>query len=298
MHTFSPLKNQAYQKGCTDSTVRVLSLFVHRLSGLILVIFVLFLTACQSNWAPVSDINRANPKLSGEHIVQTGETLYAIGWRYNRDFKELARVNEIAPPYVIHVGQKISLAPEKSKPKVMPVQMAQNPMKAAQPVSAPSVTTTPSTAHSPVQQANVGAPPARLASVTPPAPAAATHTLPTVVRAWKWPVKGDIIAGFAQSKGIDIAGTKGEIVHACADGRVVYSGNGLRGYGQLLIIKHNEQFLSAYAHNSQLIVKEGDWVKLGQPIAEMGDTDTTRVKLHFEIRKDGKPVDPLKYLPG
>lgn len=228
----------------------------------ILAISFLLLTGCQSNWAPVDDINRIAPKLSGEHVVQPGETLYSIGWRYNRDFKELAQANHIEPPYKIFVGQRISL--EKQEINAEPT-----------PVTAPQIETSP----------------APLPLVT------STQTTQIAQGAWQWPVKGAIIGNFAKTKGIDIAGNEGEIIHAADGGQVVYSGTGLRGYGQLLIIKHNEQYLSAYAHNRKLLVKEGDFVNIGQPIAEMGNTDTNRVKLHFEIRQNGKPVDPLRYLP-
>lgn len=228
---------------------------------------IIFLAGCQSNWAPVDDINRAPAKLSGQHIVQSGETLYAISWRYGRDFKELAQVNNIAPPYNIYAGQEISL--EQPKPSETK----------AQPIIVPKT------------QEQVQTPP-------PVVSQAATTSTPLKWQGqWHWPVKGEIIGRFAQTKGIDIAGVDGEIIHAAADGQVVYSGTGLRGYGQLVIIKHNEQYLSAYAHNRKLMVKEGEWIKIGQPIAEMGNTGTNRVKLHFEIRQDGKPVDPLRYLP-
>ncbi len=223
---------------------------------------VIFLVGCQSNWAPVEDINRATAKLSGQHIVQSGETLYAIGWRYNRDYKELAQVNHIEPPYKIYVGQEISLQ--------QPVHTTQKTQVVAPKVIAQT-------------------------QAQPPKP---VQSAPNVqVGQWQWPVKGKTIGHFANTKGIDIAGVEGEIIHAANNGSVVYSGNGLRGYGQLLIIKHNDEFLSAYAHNQRLLVKEGDSVKIGQPIAEMGKTDTNRVKLHFEIRRNGKPVDPLRYLP-
>jgi len=118
---------------------------------------------------------------------------------------------------------------------------------------------------------------------------------------WAWPVNGKTLAGFSESasaKGIDIGGTAGQAVHAAGPGKVVYSGSGLRGYGKLIIIKHNKTYLSAYAHNSQILVKEGQEVTKGQKIAEMGNTDTDRVKLHFEIRRLGKPVDPARYLPA
>jgi len=119
---------------------------------------------------------------------------------------------------------------------------------------------------------------------------------------WSWPTKGPVIESFSLSgrinKGIDLAGKNGEPVFAAADGKVVYSGTGLVGYGNLIIIKHNETYLSAYAHNSRLLLKEGDKAKAGQKIAEIGSTGANRDKLHFEIRRDGKPVNPMKYLPG
>jgi Membrane-bound metallopeptidase len=115
---------------------------------------------------------------------------------------------------------------------------------------------------------------------------------------WSWPTKGKVVANFNESsnKGVDIAGTLGQPVHAAAPGRVIYSGSDLRGYGKLVIIKHNPNYLSVYAHNNQILVKEGQQITLGQKIAEMGSTDSNTVKLHFEIRRQGKSVDPLKYL--
>jgi lipoprotein NlpD len=139
------------------------------------------------------------------------------------------------------------------------------------------------------------APPAAAPAAAPAPAAGAEGELD-----WAWPAKGRIITGFSETanlKGIDIAGTPGQAVHASAPGRVVYAGTGLRGYGKLIIIKHNATFLSAYAHNREILVKEGQQVTRGQKIAEMGDTDSDQVKLHFEIRRQGKPIDPTKYLP-
>jgi lipoprotein NlpD len=146
--------------------------------------------------------------------------------------------------------------------------------------------------------------PASPTSVAPlPAPPPASIAVETVPSAdqieWIWPTKGKVIEGFSEgTKGIDISGTSGQAVNASAAGKVVYSGAGLRGYGKLIIIKHNSTYLSAYAHNDKLLVKEGQTVSKGQKIAEMGSTDSSLVKLHFEIRKNGKPVDPLKHLPA
>jgi len=143
------------------------------------------------------------------------------------------------------------------------------------------------------------------AESSPPAPSASPGAPPATAGDpdrldWAWPTKGKIIAGFSDTanlKGIDIAGTAGQAIHASAPGRVVYAGNGLRGYGKLIIIKHNATYLSAYAHNREILVKEGQQVTRGQKIAEMGNTDADQVKLHFEIRRQGKPMDPAKYLP-
>ena len=141
------------------------------------------------------------------------------------------------------------------------------------------------------------APPARAA----PSAASAPATVGDADQLdWAWPTKGRIVAGFSDTanlKGIDIAGTAGQAVHASAPGRVVYAGSGLRGYGKLIIIKHNATYLSAYAHNREILVKEGQQVTRGQKIAEMGNTDADQVKLHFEIRRQGRPMDPVKYLP-
>jgi lipoprotein NlpD len=152
----------------------------------------------------------------------------------------------------------------------------------------------------PAPRSDAKAEPASPAASTPPAaPSAATGADPDGLD-WAWPTKGKIIAGFSDTanlKGIDIAGTAGQAIHASAPGRVVYAGNGLRGYGKLIIIKHNATYLSAYAHNREILVKEGQQVARGQKIAEMGNTDADQVKLHFEIRRQGKPMDPAKYLP-
>lgn len=222
--------------------------------------------------APVQDINRAPPKWDGSHVVQKGDTFYTIAWRYNRDAEQLARINGLHPPYHLQVGQRIALG--KS-----PV-VAKAPVAPSQPVPA---SPTPKPTYT-----------AKAAPKTPAAP------LPKGAIAWIWPTTGKIIANFSTQnaqKGIDIAGQNGQSVITAAPGVVVYSGSGLRGYGQMIIIKHNDQFLSAYAHNSRMLVKEGDTVKAHSKIAEMGQTDTESARLHFEIRKNGQPVDPLLYLP-
>ena len=193
--------------------------------------------------------------------VQRGDTLYGIAFRNGVDVNDLARWNGLGAPYTIYPGQTLKLYPGGSRP----------------------TTTRP-------------APPP--APVTRPAPAPAPANSGF---AWRWPAEGHLIGRFvggdATKQGIDIAGSSGQAVRAAADGVVVYSGAGLVGYGELIIIKHSEQWLSAYGHNRKRLVNEGQNVKAGQQIAEMGSTGAAREMLHFEIRHNGKPVDPLQYLP-
>ncbi len=214
----------------------------------------------------------------GDHVVSKGETLYSISWRYGQDYRQLAAWNHIPPPYIIHQGQRLRLTPPGS-------------MKSAQPPLQKKDGT-------PRQQQKRKKPAAQAAQR--PAPAAPQQKR---ILSWSWPAEGSLISRFSAKKpgrkGIDIAGHAGAAVKAAAAGRVVYSGSGIQRYGNLLIIKHNDKYLSAYAHNRRLLVQEGTLVKQGQRIAEMGRSGTGvgRVMLHFEIRADGVPVDPLAYLP-
>ncbi|MFN3580994.1 MAG: peptidoglycan DD-metalloendopeptidase family protein [Pseudomonas sp.] len=226
---------------------------------------------------------------SGQHTVQRGETLYQIAFRYGWDWKALAAANGLREPFTIYPGQRISLqAGQGSSP---PRQVA-----ARTPTPRPSATPTrPAATPAKPRTSQVAAP------ASQPSRPASTVTLPASVAGWSWPVQGPLISRFQSNgslnKGIDIAGQLGQPVKAAANGAVVYAGRGLLGYGEMIIIKHDETYLSAYAHNSRLLVNEGDQVKAGQTIAEMGSTGTDRVKLHFEIRRKGQPVDPLAYLP-
>jgi lipoprotein NlpD len=228
------------------------------------------------------------PVTQGQYVVQRGDTLYSIAFRFGWDWKALAARNQIAPPYLIRPGQVIRFDGQQAAPQIVrtapPViprnpPVVSQPPRAVPPVSAPVV---------------VAPPPAS----KPPSPPIAP---PKVVGGWAWPASGAVLSRFASNgslnKGIDIAGELGQPVLAASDGSVVYAGSGLRGYGELVIIKHNDIYVSAYGHNRRLLVKEGQRVKAGQAIAEMGSTGTDRVKLHFEIRRQGKPVDPLQYLP-
>ncbi len=220
------------------------------------------------------------------HRVRKGETLYAIAWRYRLDYRTLARWNGIHPPYLIRPGQQIRL-----RPPVVPARTGQHVRPPARAVGKKSTGT------------------ARGGRKKSPKPAAAVNTKtggkavdkgsPRRLQ-WRWPARGKVIRTRAAlgTEGIDIYGRLGQAVRASEGGKVVYSGSGLIGYGKLVIIKHDDEYLSAYAHNQTLLVREGEQVERGQQIARMGQSGTDRVKLHFEIRKDGKPVPPLRYLPS
>ena len=232
------------------------------------------------------------PVTSGQYRVQRGDTLYSIAFRYGWDWKALAAHNSIAPPYMIRVGQVIRFGSGSSS----------RPVVATTPTVSTPVVTTPSRPSTPVQApaAQTPARPSTPVAVTP-----ATTPVQSVPRSssgWAWPAGGAIIGRFSSNgslnKGIDIAGELGQPVLAASGGTVVYAGSGLRGYGELVIIKHSDTYVSAYGHNRRLLVREGQQVKVGQQIAEMGSTGTDRVKLHFEIRRQGKPVDPMQYLPS
>jgi lipoprotein NlpD len=239
------------------------------------------------------------PVTTGQYVVKRGDTLFSIAFRYGWDWKALAARNNIPEPYTIHVGQAIRFDGRSASNAV-----------AAAPVVAPQVSSSTSSSPSgslkttvisrPVNAAPVVTAPASTTSATVPV------NTPVVAGArsasgWAWPTNGILIAKFSSNgslnKGIDIAGDLGQPVLAASDGSVVYAGSGLRGYGELLIIKHSDTYVSAYGHNRRLLVREGQQVKAGQTIAEMGSTGADRVKLHFEIRRQGKPVDPLEFLP-
>lgn len=254
------------------------------------ILTICLLVGCSSNdyRAPVDSREQPPSQRITFHTVARGDTLYSIAWRYNLDVRTLAKANGIAESYVIYPGQRINLDTRS-------VAYTATPSLAS---GSSSSLTRPSTV--PVKQEPVAAPPRSnnrtAATATPPPPSVKAGEL-----RWQWPVNGRITSRFAGpkalNKGIDIAAKKGEPVRAAEAGSVVYAGDGLRGYGNLLIIKHNDNYLSAYAHNHRLLVAEGDTVKAGQQIAEVGSSGTSTDKLHFEIRRDGTPVDPLRFLP-
>ncbi|MDB2705660.1 peptidoglycan DD-metalloendopeptidase family protein, partial [Pseudomonadota bacterium] len=195
--------------------------------------------------------------------VKKGDTLYSISWRYGLDYKKVAKINRIRSPYRIYVGQKLYFKSAKIKSAATKTKKATS--KKAVKKAAPKT----------------------------------NYSNKALV--WRWPTKGKVISTYSKSaagrKGINIAGKSGQTVQAAAGGKVVYSGNGLTRYGNLLIIKHNDVYLSAYAHNKRLLVREGQSVKAGQKIATLGRSGTQREQLHFEIRRNGKPIDPMRFLP-
>ena len=264
---------------------------------------------------------------AGTYTVIKGDTLYSIAFRNGADFRDVAKLNGIAAPYTIWPGQVLKLpgrdgaAPvhagsvataKAHTPAAAPVFQSVETEHAAPPSQPGHAGSTAASsvaiAHSSPAPNSAGAPAANPANN---APAAAVATIAPVASSggtrlaggvkWRWPASGQIVGRFqstAAIPGIDIAGKEGDPVVAAADGTVVYSGNGLVGYGELIIIKHNDSFLSAYGHNRKRLVTEGQQVKAGQQIAEMGSSSSSRDELQFQIRKDGNPVDPLDYLPS
>jgi len=245
----------------------------------------------------------APARATGSYRVVRGDTLYSIAFRHDVDFRDLAAWNNVSAPYTIWPGQLLRLSPGQGRaagPR-RPVATAQRENhRSAAPVFEPVVpaplhpgmpTTSAATATPTV------APPAAVATAAPSK--GITHNAGGV--AWRWPADGTLIKRFQSGDaipGIELAGKGGDPVRAAADGVVVYSGNGLVGYGELIIIKHSDSFLSAYGHNRKRLVKEGQRVSAGQLIAEMGSTGASRDELQFQIRRDGNPVDPLDYLPA
>ena len=347
-----------------------------------------------SSRAPVEDRHGKGSSAVSVYVVQSGDTLYSIAFRYGLDYRKVAEVNSIADPYTIYPGQDIYLWQTGPSPVyVAPAREATTPAAAssgvpvvpavtgaagatgaavsgaastavgssgvivtavpgisAAPVSevvtpptpvyqapatptpgvyhpstgisrAPVTASPPETSSAepegtgpepvskPVTPATTASPPAAtVAQNTAPAPAPApTRAAPPAraptpgakVTSWRWPASGRVSRGYSASvhKGIDIAGNRGDPIYAVADGTVVYAGTGIVGFGELVIIKHNEIYISAYGHNDRLLVRENEVVGAGQLIAEKGSSGTDTVKLHFEIRKEGKPVDPVKLLP-
>ena len=243
--------------------------------------------------APGAPAAPARVAKDGVYTVQRGDTLYSIATSFGVDVRELARWNGLADNTALSPGQALRVTPPPATATVTPV--APSGTAEVRPLPLPG---TPDSAVPPPVAAAPG-PVTPGAKPEPPKPEVAKPPAETSVQ-WLWPAPGKVLENFdeTRNKGIDIAGSDGDPVIAAADGEVVYVGSALRGYGNLVIVKHNEEFISAYAHNRQVLVKQGQGVKRGQRIAEFGRSDADRVKLHFEIRRQGKPVDPLRYLPA
>lgn len=262
------------------------------------VLFVcLLLSACASRQPPLVVERSLSGSGPSSHTVAVGETLYSIALRYDSDYRELARINGLDANFTIHPGQRLRLrGPAAAKTantsaSSVPKSAGSKPPNVDKPATKPAKENTSKT----LVVKKPDSVPESLPSVTAQSRASASL-------AWGWPAKGAILGRFGSTgvtgKGLDIAGKRGDSVLAAAAGTVVYAGSGLVGYGKLLIIRHDDNYISAYAHNDQFLVKEGDRVRLGQAIAEVGASGTDREKLHFEIRERGKPVDPLRFLPA
>jgi len=270
----------------------------------------LFSCSSRNTPAPVSSIHSTsvlnegnrNTIKSSQYVVKKGETLYSIAWRSNSDIRKIAQLNNISPPYRIYPGQKLFLAEHKSK-KTTKASRDKVPHKKQNKSSTVSnkksqknrLASTKKLAYGENISTRKSNENSTLASEE------ASSDFSQKISQWQWPVKGKVVEYFSNSaqgnKGIDIAGRRGTKIRATAKGKVVYAGDALRGYGKLIIIKHNDDYLSAYAHNDRILIKEQQQVNRGDIISTMGDTDANKVMLHFEIRFRGKSVNPLKYLP-
>lgn len=260
----------------------------------------LLLTGCTASWqAPLETRTPGHPPAvplpnDAEHYrVQRGDTLHGIAWRAGVDWRSLALWNGLRRPYTIYPGQVLRLKAPPTRPVAArppprpvakePVAAAPKPVPAQPPAAKPRVEPGP----------GPGPAKAPKAAVKPP--------LPDGPLRWRWPTDGKVVTSFAGAdparKGIKITGVAGQAVRAAEAGEVVYSGSGLIGYGRLIIVKHNENYLSAYGHNRKILVQEGDRVTKGEHIAEMGESNNGQPVLHFEIRRDGRPVDPARLLP-
>ena len=239
-------------------------------------------SAVTTNISNKTDATQNTDKITGDfYTVKAGDSLMSISRKSGVSYSNLIRINHLQKPYGIYTGQRIYLKSNSSSESLAD----RTPQKVV-PVAGGNTQTTASSTAVP---ASVASAPTKVVSGKSRAVSGVS---------WMWPARGTVIRNFSSSnKGIDIAGSRGQNVNAAASGQVVYSGNALRGYGNLIIINHDNEYLSAYAHNDMLLVKEGQRVKKGQVIAKMGSTDASRVMLHFEIRYRGNSVNPRKYLP-
>lgn len=316
--TLKPIPRMGRLNGFTGFLLITLSAFF----------LTVFLSSCTSTYAPVeqrgskySSKKHHSGPLPYYHTVRKGDTLYSIAWKYGLDYKQIAYNNHIKSPYRIYSGQKLRIRPtysghtnsgykktartsssgstkSSSKTKVSGSSGRHNSSSKYKQKSSSKKTITSTKTRSSKKSTGSRA---KRGSTTKAVSKNKTAAFKGNRRLkWIWPVKGKIIQRYSPGsgkKGIDISAPRGTLIKSAEAGKVVYSGQGLVGYGRLVIIKHNDTYLSAYAHNQQLLVNEGQLVKKGQNIARLGRSGTNRYKLHFEIRKNGKPVNPISYLP-
>ena len=237
--------------------------------------------------------------------VQRGDTLYAVAWYTGNDYRDLAKYNQLSAPYTIFPGQFLNVTPPSNVATAPVIRKSKTNQSTAPTTSNVDKSLVDRPQPQAYRESEKVVKPQNVTTVKKPSQSVKKQTptsFPDKVQEWVWPAEGKVVGTFSKSesgnKGIDIAGAKGSKVVAAADGKVVYSGSALRGYGNLVIIKHTDTFLSAYAYNDTILVKEREWVSAGQQIATMGDSGTNSVKLHFEVRYRGKSLDPMKYLPA
>ncbi|HBR0755089.1 TPA: murein hydrolase activator NlpD [Klebsiella quasipneumoniae] len=273
------------------------------------------------------DIPKGSYTGGSTYTVKRGDTLFYIAWVTGNDFRDLAQRNNVPAPYALNVGQVLQVGNASGQPITGENAVSQASARASGGATATTTSAQKSTAvvasqptitysessgeqsatkmlpnNKPaITTSTVVAPVTAPTTVSTTQPTASSTSTSSPISSWRWPTDGKVIENFSGAeggnKGIDIAGSKGQAIVATADGRVVYAGNALRGYGNLIIIKHNDDYLSAYAHNDTMLVREQQEVKAGQKIATMGSTGTSSTRLHFEIRYKGKSVNPLQYLP-
>jgi lipoprotein NlpD len=268
-----------------------------------LLLLVCFLSACRTGWEPAEERTTGGTSYQvtkdGHYRVRKGDSLHAIAFNFGLDWRDIAGWNHIRAPYLIYPDQELRMTPPRQY-----ISSVEKPGKQATPAKSGSQAEPPAAASSKVSgqpSTTTTALKTPQASTKSSPPRSSTSGAGSDPSKWMWPASGRIISNFkandSSRKGIDISGEEGQPIIAAAAGDVVYSGNGLIGYGELIIIKHSDQFLSAYAHNRKRLVSEGEKVKAGTKIAEMGRNDRNQVLLHFEIRVNGNPRDPLTYLP-
>jgi lipoprotein NlpD len=250
--------------------------------------------------APAAPAEEPKQDARGTYTVRKGDTLLRIALDNGQNYRDIVSWNNLADPDDIKVGQVLRVAPDKvASVQTSPVPMPDRTGAPRKPSQAPAAPKRPETSVADATRPEKGER-ADAVVATAPAPGLTVTATDDERLSWMWPATGKIVATFdeGKNKGVDIAGKPGQQVLAAGAGKVMYAGSGIRGYGNLVIVKHSNTLLSAYAHNRAIVVKEGDTVNKGQVIAEMGDTDADSVKLHFEIRQQGKPVDPSRFLPS